>query len=414
MKLSFKFKPTLNELQFNIIEELSFHTSKLYNMANYECRENAVKSYTPLEKEFKSNWHREFLHSHNYQQCLKVLEQNWKSYFKALEDYKKHPGKYKGMPKPPKYKNINTKKNEVIFTKAGIRFRENTLMLSLSKCMQSLYGVNSLNFEITAKFQKLIKWNAIQQVKIKFDNKIKSWVLIIIYEVETPKLSKNTNIMAIDLGLTNLATITFKDNAESYLIDGKVIKSVNCYINKKIANLQSIRMKQTGSENFKSTKRINMLYKYRQSYFSNYMHKASRMIVDLAIQHNVGKIVIGDITNIKQESKIKNFVQVLIAQLVSMIEYKAALKGIEVTKVKESYSSGVSAYDLEPVEKAYYNKNRRVKRGLFITNKGYKVNADINGSLNIMRLYDKKCTPKLIQSAMGKGLVNNPIRIRVA
>ncbi|MCF6093452.1 hypothetical protein L1765_15710 [Microaerobacter geothermalis] len=87
MKLTLKFYPRWTGQQEQIIEELSFHTTKLYNIANHQNRENPYKSYHALERELKSNWHREYLHSHTYQQCLKVLEQNWKSYFKALEDY---------------------------------------------------------------------------------------------------------------------------------------------------------------------------------------------------------------------------------------------------------------------------------------------------------------------------------------
>ena len=70
MKLCFKFYPKLSQLQTDIINELSFHTTKLYNMANYECKENSFKPYVELEKMFKNNWHNGFLHSHNYQQVL--------------------------------------------------------------------------------------------------------------------------------------------------------------------------------------------------------------------------------------------------------------------------------------------------------------------------------------------------------
>ncbi|WP_255547696.1 hypothetical protein [Crassaminicella indica] len=133
MKLSFKFKPSFTIKQLNIIEELSFHTTKLYNIVNYELRENGFKSYVDIEKMFKSNWHCDFLHSHTRQQTFKVLEQNWKSYFASIKDFKANPHKYNGLPKPPKFKNIQNRKNEIIFTNLAIRFKENTLMLSLSK-----------------------------------------------------------------------------------------------------------------------------------------------------------------------------------------------------------------------------------------------------------------------------------------
>ncbi len=415
MKLSFKFKPKLTELQLNIIEELSFHTTKLYNTVNYDCRENGFKSYIETEKEYKENWHNQFLHSHTYQQCLKVLEKNWKSYFASIKDYKKNPNKYKGEPKPPKFKNHTNKKNEVIFTEAGIRVKNNILMLSLSKAMQEKFQVKSLNFSIDT--EKLpVNFEALQQIKIKWDNSIKQWYLILIYNKEEENKVTGNNIMSIDLGRDNLATLTFLEDTESYLIDGKVLKSKISYYNKEIARLNSIGMKQVGdSKKFKNTKQINKLYTKRDNFVNNYIHKASRKIIDLALQHNCNTIVIGDIEGIKQENNVKSFVNMPHQKLVDKIEYKAKLAGLKVIYVKENYTSGCSALDLENINKDNYDKSRRIVRGLFRSNKGILVNSDVNGSLNILRKYVKdKCIPKLIQSVMDNGGLNTPLRIRVA
>lgn len=415
MKLSFKFKPKLTELQLNIIEELSFHTTKLYNIVNYDCRENGFKPYIEAKKEYKDNWHNQFLHSHTYQQCLKVLEKNWKSYFASIKDYKKNPNKYKGEPKPPKFKNHTNKKNEVIFTEAGIRVKNNILMLSLSKAMQEKFQVKSLNFSID--IEKLpVNFEALQQIKIKWDNSIKQWYLILIYNKEEENKVTGNNIMSIDLGRDNLATLTFLEDAESYLIDGKVLKSKISYYNKEIARLNSIGMKQVGdSKKFKNTKQINKLYIKRNSFVNDYIHKASRKIIDLALQHNCNTIVIGDIEGIKQENDIKSFVNMPHQKLVDKIEYKAKLVGLKVVYVKENYTSGCSALDLENINKANYDKSRRIVRGLFRSNKGILVNSDVNGSLNILRKYVKdKCIPKLIQSVMDNGALNTPLRIRIA
>lgn len=415
MKLSFKFKPKITKLQLNIIEELSFHTTKLYNTVNYDCRENGFKSYIEAEKEYKENWHNQFLHSHTYQQCLKVLEKNWKSYFASIKDYKKNPNKYKGEPKPPKFKNHTNKKNEVIFTEAGIRVKNNILMLSLSKAMQEKFQVKSLNFSMS--IEKLpVNFEALQQIKIKWDNSIKQWYLILIYNKEEENKVTGNNIMSIDLGRDNFATLTFLEDTKSYLIDGKVLKSKISYYNKEIARLNSIGMKQVGdSKKFKNTKQINKLYAKRDNFVNNYIHKASRKIIDLALQHNCNTIVIGDIEGIKQENNVKSFVNMPHQKLVDKIEYKAKLAGLKVVYVKENYTSGCSALDLEDINKANYDKSRRIVRGLFRSNQGILVNSDVNGSLNILRKYVKdKCIPKLIQSVMDNGGLSTPLRIRVA
>ena len=274
MKLTFLYYPRLDSIQHDIIEELSFHTSKLYNTANYECRENGFKKYTELEKMFKSNWHADYLHH--------------------------------------------------------------------SKAMQEKFKVKSLNFEVSKKLQGLVNWECIQQIRIKWDRSKKRW-------------------------------------------------------------------------GFKRTKRINNLQNYRNSYMHDYMHKASSIILDIAKTYKVGTIVVGDLTGIKKGNRNKSFVQVPVWKIYELVKYKAEQAGIKVVKQKENYTSGVSSLDLEPVTKKYYDGSRRVHRGLFVSNKGLKINADINGSLNIMRKYLKdKCIPKPIVSARDKGYVTAPVRIRVA
>ena len=416
MKLTFLYYPRLDSIQHDIIEELSFHTSKLYNTANYECRENGFKKYTELEKMFKSNWHADYLHSHTYQHCLRILEQNWNSYAALISDYKRCPEKYAARPGPPGYKHIKTNKNEIVFTNLAVRYRNGVLLLSLSKAMQEKFKVKSLNFEVSKKLQGLVNWESIQQIRIKWDRSKKRWVLLIIYRCAAADCNEDySNVMAVDIGLNNLAAITLKDNNAAYIISGSEAKSVNSHTNKKISLLASARMKQVGNKHFKRTKRINNLQNYRNSYMHDYMHKASSIIVDIAKTYKVGTIVVGDLTGIKKGNRNKSFVQVPVWKIYELVKYKAEQAGIKVVKQKENYTSGVSSLDLEPVTKKYYDGSRRVHRGLFVSNKGLKINADINGSLNIMRKYLKdKCIPKPIVSARDKGYVTAPVRIRVA
>ncbi|WP_061996407.1 RNA-guided endonuclease TnpB family protein [Clostridium sp. ATCC 25772] len=412
MKLSFKFRPNVSSKQLEIIEELSYHTTKLYNIINYALRENGFKNYYNIELEFKNNWHCDFLHSHTRQQMFKVLEQNWKSYFASIKDYEVNPSKYKGIPRRPKFKNVDKNKNEIIFTNIAIRFQDGILKLSLSKAIQRLFEVESLNFEVSNKLQSLIDWNSLQQARLTYDKVQKCWCLIVIYN-KLEKENNNSNIMAIDLGLDNLATLTFKEGNETYIFCGKKLKSVNAYANKKIAYLQSIEMQKCGSDKFKNTKEINRLRRYRNNYIDDYLHKVSKNIIDKAIEHEVKKIVIGKLKGIKQDMNYnKSFVQIPIQRLAELIKYKAKLQGIEVKFKEESYTSGCSAFDLEPINKKYYDKTRRVVRGLFKSSFGL-VNSDINGSLNILRK-EEKCIPQLVKTMRDKGKCSRPLRIRVA
>ena len=202
--------------QIAIIEELSYHTSKLYNIANYNNRNDKFHNYYDMYKLYKNNYHTLFLHSQTSQQCLKVLEQNWKSYFSSIKDYKKNPSKYKGEPRPPKFKNNKNKKNEIIFTKAGIRVKNNLILLSLSKTMKDKFKVQSLNFRINISKMPFNSSN-IQQIHIQWNNSNKLWELIVIFNKEEQIGYYGNNIMSIDLGLDNLATCTFKDNSNCYI-----------------------------------------------------------------------------------------------------------------------------------------------------------------------------------------------------
>lgn len=415
MKLVFKYRPELSEQQLNIIDELCFHTTKLYNTANYKLTQNGFVSYVKMNTMFAKNWHTEFLHSHTYQQCLKMVEQNWKGYFNAIKDYKVNPGKYKGTPQPPSYKNLKDRKNEIIFTNYAVRVQDGFLKLSLSKAMQTAFQVKSLNIALSDKVQCLIDFDRLQQVRIVYNRTKKEWYIVILYDRQIQMAPEDFyNVMSIDLGLTNLAACTFLYGNDNYIVSGKPLKSTISYINRRIAHLQSIAMSMTGSQKHKNTKTINRLYEYRYNYSQDYMHKVSRAIIGKAVSHKCHTIVIGDIKDIKQGmDHNKAFVQMPLTTLKNMIQYKAKLIGIGVVFVNEAYTSGCSALDVEPLDKKHYQKTRRINRGLFVSNTGIAINADINGSLNILRRY-QKCIPELIISATDKGYVASPVKLRVA
>lgn len=402
MKQVFKLYYDFNKTQLRIIEELSYHTTKLYNIVNYDMRPLNYKSYKVNEKNYKSNFHSQYLASHNYQQCLKLLEQNWKSYFAARDEYKKHPEKFTGKPEQPGFKHTEKNKNEVIFTKNLIRgardgkaLQNGNLRLSLSKKMQNKYGVKSLNFNMTnvkipSKIGLKSDLSNIQQIRFTFDKKLKVWYFIFIYEIEEQIPFPYLDTMAIDLGLNNLATIVFNRSKETYIIDGKILKCKQSYYNKKISIMQSKEMKRLkGSKKFKDTKRIKRIRKKFNNFCNNYIHVTSKMIVNLALKNNCSKIVIGDFKGIKNGNKAKLFVKIPHSKLIELIKYKAKQSGISVIMINESYTSGCSCLDGEIVGKDAYNKKRRISRGMFRSNQGILINADVNGAYNILYKFTK-------------------------
>ena len=424
MKLSFKYTITkIGNKNLDIIKDLQWHVKKVCNMLLYDIREGKEKIdvnknlniiSSKIYKDYrKNNWHSNYLHSHMLQEAIIGVIGSYKSYISLCNMYKKNKNSLRGQPRFPRFKKENIVQ-EIIFTKYAIRIEENKIKLSLSKRMQEKYEVKSLNFLIPRKLRKLVDFSRVKMIKIK--QEVKNIEINVIYEREEKKaIEGNTNIMSIDLGLNNIVGCTNKENSNSILISGKEAKSKNKYINEKIKKLQQIEMKmKKTSKKYKNTKQIKKLYEYRKNYMNTYMHKVSKIVIEYAKVNKCGVIVIGDLKDIKQGMNYnKNFVQIPLRKLVQKIEYKAKLEGIKVEKISEKYTSGVSALDREDIIKENYNKRRRISRGIFVTNRGIKINADINGSLNILRKYIKKSSPNQ-EIAMDNGREQRPLKKRVA
>ena len=422
MKLSFKYNiANPNKKQLEIINDLTWHIKKVMNILLYDIKEGKEKIdvtkginiiMTPIYRRYREeNWHSKYLHSHMLQEAIMSVIGSYKSYVALKKKYEKDSKSLKGEPGKPRYKQVK-EVQEIVFTKYAIRIEGNVMKLSLSKKMQEKNKVESLNFLIPRKLKKQVNFSSIKMIKVKSNGK--EIEMNIIYEKEEKEVRKETNIMAIDIGINNIVACTNKDNNDMLLVSGREAKSKNKYLNEKIKKLEKINMKKTGSKNYKETKQIKRIRKKRKNYMNTFMHKVSRLVIKYAEENKCSKIVVGDLKEIKQNMNYnKDFVQIPLKELVEKIEYKAKLEGIEVEKISERYTSGVSAIDKEEIKKENYNKKRRKYRGLFITEEGKKINADINGSLNILRKYIKSYIPNQ-EIAMDNGREQRPIKKRVA
>ena len=138
------------------------------------------------------------------------------------------------------------------------------------------------------------------------------------------------------------------------------------------------------------SERMNKFTEKRNSKIDDYLHKASRKIINYCLKHDICTIVIGKNKEWKQEVSMgkknnQNFVQIPFARFIEMIQYKAEEHGIAVVLTEESYTSGTSFIDGESPIKDNYNKSRRIKRGLFKSNNGILINADLNGAYQIIK-----------------------------
>ncbi len=225
----------------------------------------------------------------------------------------------------------------------------------------------------------------------------------IVYEKEELNKDLDENSVAsLDLGVNNLITLVDnkigEENREPIILNGRPIKSINQFYNKKRAEIQE-ELAQTNQRKDsealsprRSSIKLREITDWRNKKIDDYMHKSSRFVINHCLEHNLGHIVIGKNDGWKQEINIgkrnnQNFVAIPFDRLIQQIQYKAQLVGIKITIVEESYTSKCSALDLEAIgkheDRAY--AGRRVKRGLFRTALGILINADVNAALNILR-----------------------------
>ena len=212
-------------------------------------------------------------------------------------------------------------------------------------------------------------------------------VIEIGYNEDVKMLDSKGRYASIDLGVNNLATVT-SNVMNPFIVNGRPLKSINQYYNKELAKERS-KLSKIG---LRGSKRVDRLHFKRNNKVNDYMHKASRYIVNQLVSQDIDTLVVGYNKKWKQDiklSKVSNqkFVGIPFLKFVRMLEYKCELVGIKLVIQEESYTSKCSFIDNEEIKKHKDYKGRRLKRGLYRTLKGVIVNADVNGSYNILKKY---------------------------
>lgn len=223
-------------------------------------------------------------------------------------------------------------------------------------------------------------------------------------------LLDNGRYMSIDLGLDNLATVVTNTGLNPVIVNGKGLKSNNQYYNKKNAHYQKVA-KQVNDKFY--TNRLYRLTQKRNFKIEDSLHKISKFIVTSAISNDIHTIVIGNNKEWKQSISLgkrvnQSFVSIPHQKLIEKIIYKARNVGINVILTEESYTSGTSFLDGESPKKEFYNKKRRIHRGLFVSNQGIRINADVNAAYQIM----KKVFPNVYADGI-EGVVLHPVRVDI-
>ena len=394
---------------YAMLDDLCFKSKNLYNHALYVVRNEFIKNgkwirYNELDKILKSDTvypdYKNMPTAQSAQQLLKVVDQNFKSFFELIKLYRKNKDTMK-KPNLPKYKK-KSGRYSLILTNQNARYKNG--VINFPKVFNG--------FTITPQFNTKAKFVSFQQIRIIPRNKC--FTVELVYRIDMEEMKPdNGRYLGIDLGVNNLAAVSNNVGEVPFIIDGRGIKSINQWYDKQIAHYSSINMSMHKNKKCGYTKRLYALTDKRNMRMNDCMHKASRIIVERAAAMDISTIVIGQDYDWKRDSNIgaqnnQMFTQIPHMDLINKITYKAKEYGISVVTTEEMFTSGTSFLDGELPIEANYNISRRKKRGLFISNKGFRINADTNAAFQMIK--------KVFPNAFGQwnsGCAYHPVKVAI-
>ena len=358
--------PTLKDLFLSYIDENKQFTTLFYKIV---CEFAKLKKY--------------FINLKIVQNIVDKLKNDWTSYWKLLK--MKMAKTYDKQVNIPRYK----KKYNLV--------EYNNQLISKKKLKLGYIGTDKMKQGIKiANRHKNLECKC-----FRIYSKNDKFICELIYEKDIEQAEKNDRVACIDIGLENLFTIVFNYNKKGISIKGSKLKSINQYFNKMKASLQS----SLPSNNHISRKIMLLLYK-REEQLRNYIGYYTNKLIEILRKEKISKLVVGYNKGWKEKINIgvinnQNFVSIAFRKILEILRYKLEDNGIEYKEQEESYTSKASYLDNDniPIYKEndyteYIFSGKRVKRGLYKTNKGQIINADLNGALNILR----KSGEKLIES----------------
>ena len=366
--------------EYNEMDELCFKSKNLYNATLYAVRQSFIKSgeylnYYRINKIFKEENNVDYRAlPAKVSKCTQMFADfAMKSFFALVK--KKKNGEYDKKVKLPKYLDKAKGRMTVHYERGALSFKKRKGYIHLSKTGIYIKLPEDLN-ENDIKFARIVPGNEKFTVEIGF-------------EMEPEPQVMTGSYASIDPGVNNLVTMVDTVTKRPIIINGRPLKSINQWYNKKIAEMRSETERLHGKY---WNRKMSSITNRRNNKIKDYMHKVSSYIVNHLVSNRIGTLVIGEIKEWKQDTNMykvnnQNFVCIPFEMLKSMLEYKCKLAGIEVVRQDEAYTSKCSFLDNEEIRKHKKYIGSRPKRGCFKTSDGRKVNADVNSACNIMKKY---------------------------
>ena len=414
--------PQHHEVNLRILKGLCYQSARLYNASLYNIRQYFFNTREHLT--YNMNWRLmkdtedySLLISDSAQQTMRIADRDIQSFFKLLALKKR--GKYAEKVRLPRYKD---KQGYMVCAICGRSVRvqkDGTVNIGLTKEFREKYEYDCRYIKFTIpKHLKGVK--EFKEVRIVPQYNAEQFQIEFIYEAkQAPEQVSGNGWLSIDPGVDNLLACTVFSNSSTrqFLIDGRTPKHINCYYNKTMAKLKSERTDQKTL-----TKRMIRLMNGRRNRINDYFDKTVNLLVRLCLKEGVSHIVIG--YNKWQKDGIhlgkvnnQNFTCIPHSLLRAKLKSKCEMHGIEYISQEESYTSKASCLDLDSVptykpndDEIHVFSGKRIHRGLYRSSDGSVLNADINGSVNILRKYFAASNLKWEYHDRVRALVNAPCR----
>jgi IS605 OrfB family transposase len=220
--------------------------------------------------------------------------------------------------------------------------------------------------------------------------------------------TKVNDMISIDTGIINLMTI-YNPTGTQKIIKGSYLSTPNFYYNKKIDEMKS-RLKIDNDKN--TSQPIRRLLRKRENMLNYRMNKIVAKIYE--VYHDKKKIVIGYNKGWKSNVEMgkknnRKFYEIPYTRMIKKLKNKFGDERIEIQQ--EAYTSKCDSLNLEEVCRHEKYDGERIKRGLYASSIHKLINADVNGAINIMRLY---CRREGIEfNKIGGVRICNPSKLKI-
>jgi|Deesub1362B_J571_1020462.scaffolds.fasta_scaffold01230_12 putative transposase len=404
MKRTITVKLQASKETERILFQLADTGAKAWNEINYLRRQQFFNhkpvNFNITEKTVYEKYKKE-IGSATVQQICRKNTEAWKSFFTLIKKKKNKELPKWLKPRPPNYQKENGKRKPLIVLRNDqYRIEGNRLILK---------GLGKFG-KLEVQFKGRIHLKGKQgRLEIIYDEVKRKWYAHVSFTVEG-KLVKNewikvprkplSNLTAgIDLGVNNLMAV-YIENGEGFLVNGRPLKSIAFYWQRRIAEYQS-RLSKSGCKTSRKLKGMHLKAKLQAKH---YINTAVRQTVERFYYSGVSKIVVGypkEIARNSNKGKRQNFIVSHVWRfntIIQRLKEVAEEYGIQVSLVNEAFTSKTCPFCGKP------HNGARFVRGLFkCLAEGLVMNADLVGAFNILKKAVETITPSLPGLTAGRG-----------